>query len=87
MNTQPCSGKDISADRPAAYRIRVQGHIKASWLDRFEDMAIDVTPPAQQPAVTTLSGMVSDQAALVGMLNSLYALHLVVLSVECLDAE
>jgi hypothetical protein len=77
----------LSVDMPAAYRIRVLGCIKESWFDRLEGMAIGVTPPAQHPSVTTLSGTLVDQAALVGVLNSLHGLRLVLLSVECLDEQ
>jgi len=37
------------------------------------------------PLVTTLQGELSDQTALLGVLNSLYELHLPVLSVLCLS--
>jgi hypothetical protein len=37
--------------------------------------------------VTTLFGDLPDQAALAGVLNTLYDLHLAVLSVERLSAE
>jgi len=37
--------------------------------------------------VTELVGQVRDQAALAGMLNSLYELHLTLLSVEYLNDE
>ena len=36
-----------------------------------------------QKPVTILSGQVRDQAALMGVLNSLYDLHLKILSVNC----
>ena len=37
------------------------------------------------PPVTVLEGELRDQTALAGVLNSLYELHLSVLSVTCLD--
>jgi hypothetical protein len=36
-------------------------------------------------ATTVLEGRLADQAALSGVLNTLYELHLPVISVECLD--
>ena len=39
-----------------------------------------------EPPVTTLLGELSDQAALAGVLNTLYELHLPVLTVERLSA-
>ena len=39
-----------------------------------------------EPLETILLGEVSDQAALAGVLNTLYGLHLSVLEVKCLSA-
>jgi hypothetical protein len=86
MATQLCSS-GIFADQPATYRIRVQGRIKASWSDRFEGMTITSDPSPQAPPVTILVGTLSDQAALVGVFNSLHELRLAILSVECLSGQ
>jgi hypothetical protein len=77
----------VSSDQPATYRICVQGRIKASWTDRFEGMAVTFNPPKQSPPRTILQGTLADQAALMGVLNSLYELRLTVLSVECLSGQ
>jgi hypothetical protein len=77
----PC----VSFDGPATYRIRVRGAVKANWVDRLADMAISVETPDDGPPVTTLEGELLDQASLASVFNSLYALHLSVLSVECLN--
>lgn len=86
MMTQPPS-EQVSFDAPAVYEIRVQGRIKASWSDRLEGMVISVAAPDGGPFVTTLEGTLLDQAALAGVLNTLYELHLPVLEVRCLSAE
>ena len=70
---------------PAAYRIRVQGALDAAWSDRIEGMNITNTTPGDGAAQTTLVGWLRDQAALSGVLNTLYELHFPVLSVECLE--
>jgi hypothetical protein len=49
-------------------------------------MSIWPHPEEGRPALTVLEGELTDQAALVGVLNSLYEMHLAVLSVECLRA-
>jgi hypothetical protein len=72
-------------DLPATYHIGVQGHIPARWCDRLEGMTITERSSEAEPAVTTLLGELSDQAALAGVLNTLYELHLPVLSVERLS--
>ena len=73
-------------DRPATYRIAVQGRVPSRWCDRLEGMTITERPAEADATVTTLLGELSDQAALAGVLNTLYELHLPVLSVERLSA-
>ncbi len=73
-------------DSPAAYRIRVSGRIAPNRSDWFQGMAIRRLSRDQEPAVTLLEGELLDQAALAGVLTTLYDLHLPVLSVECLSA-
>ncbi len=72
-------------DSPAIYRISVQGRIPTKWSDRLEGMAITEGSAGSGPPVTTLLGELSDQAALSGVLNTLYELHLPVLRVERQD--
>ena len=83
MNTP--SANDLEFDGPAVYRIRVRGRVPASWSSRLEGMAITVYSTDTGPCVTSLVGELSDQADLAGVFNTLYGLHLPVLSVECLN--
>ena len=64
--------------------ILVQGRIDPIWADRLEGMAINRVEQAGESPLTALEGQLSDQAALAGVLNTLYELHLPVLSVQCL---
>jgi len=82
---QPSEWKGLKLETPATYRIRVQGHLDSSWSDRLGGMAITGDTSAEQPTVTILVGHLADQAALSGILNTLYDLHLPLLSVENLD--
>ena len=66
------------------YRIEVQGHLRPDWSDRFGAMRIFSPPPEAGSAVAVLQGHVSDQAELAGILNTLYELHLPLLSVQYL---
>ena len=75
----------IPFDRPATYQISVQGLIDPNWSDRLAGMTIGLITAEACPPVTTLKGELRDQAALVGVLNTLYELHLPVLSVLCLS--
>jgi hypothetical protein len=74
-------------DGPSTYRIDVQGSIPARWCERLEGMTITAYTPESGPLVTTLLGELTDQAALAGVLNTLYGLHLPVLSVQRLSAQ
>jgi len=79
------SGKGLKLETPATYRIRVQGRLDDTWADRLGGMAITSTTTKEKPPVTLLVGHLIDQAALSGVLNTLYELHLPLLSVENLD--
>ncbi len=72
-------------EKPITYRIRVRGVLSQEWSERLADMAITVDRSSEKGPVTTLEGRLRDQAALSGVLNSLYELHLPVLSVDSLD--
>jgi hypothetical protein len=76
--------KPIQFDQPAMYKIVVQGRIDPAMSDRLEGMAILGGTLNKNNSLTTLEGELIDQAALAGVLNTLYELHLLVLSVECI---
>ena len=78
------SWEGLKLETPATYRIRVQGRLDKNWSDRLGGMAITGTTRDNLP-VTFLVGHLTDQAALSGVLNTLYELHLPLLSVENLD--
>jgi hypothetical protein len=78
-------GNAIPFDRPATYQISVQGRIDPDWSDRLGSMAVHLPEDESRLPVTTLKGELSDQAALAGVLNTLYELHLPILSVLCLS--
>ena len=77
----------LKLETPATYRIRVQGLLDASWSDRLNGMAISRIKAERKAPVTMLVGHLTDQAALAGVLNALYNLHLPLLSVENLDEK
>jgi len=72
----------LTIDRNATYRIQIQGSLSRSWADYLGGLDIEVNRERAWP-VTTLTGSVPDQAALLGVLNSLYDLGYPLLSVEC----
>lgn len=71
----------------AIYKITVLGQLSSSWSNRLEGMNITHLACSEGLIETVLVGRVTDQAALTGVLNSLYELHFPVLNVNCLDSE
>lgn len=69
------------------YRIHAQGRVAQVWFDAFEKMAITTAVGADGTCLTTLEGALPDQAALVGILNSLHDLHMILVGVERLPDQ
>ncbi len=73
---------------PGYYRIEVEGALPPGWFDRLG--AMHVSAPSQKTnnvVVTTMQGRIIDQTELSGILNSLYELHLTLLSVQFIGDE
>jgi len=77
----------IQVDCQAEYVIRVSGYLDESWSNRFNGLAILPRETGGPKMETTLIGPLADQAALFGVLNTLYDMRLPLISVECLSAE
>ena len=84
MSVEPF-GKNLKFEKPATYRIRVTGHIDDSLADQLGGMIITRAFTADKQPMTILIGHLTDQAALSGVLNELYELHLPLLTVESLE--
>jgi hypothetical protein len=72
---------------PSIYEIHVRGHLEEKWSDQLGGLQIK---PAQMPGgqqETIIVGHFVDQSALTGVLNTLYELHLPVVSVQCVDSD
>ncbi len=82
---KPEIGRSYTFDRSGNYRIRVEGSLNESWSERLGGMRITTSSQKDKAPVTALVGQVRDQAELAGVLNTLYELHLTLLSVEYLD--
>jgi hypothetical protein len=70
-----------SACRAGFFEIRVKGHLNPSWSDWLEGMEVELLDNGEM----ILSGVIIDQAALMGVLNKLYRLNLTLLSVNEVD--
>jgi len=66
-------------DKPVKYRIRVRGVLPDSWRDRLGGMEITATTSS----IMTLEGLLPDQSALAGVLDTLFMLRLPILEVTC----
>ena len=71
--------------QPANYRITVEGDLDDRWSDCMGGMTISSNHHTDQDTMTTLVGQVRDQAELFGLLNTLYELHLPLISVKNLS--
>jgi len=77
--------RDFEFGGPATYRIVVQGRVSESWHGRLGGLEVTTSSPETDKPLTTLRGRLQDQAALHGLLDTLYALHLPILEVTKVD--
>jgi len=69
---------------PAVYEIRIIGDLDTSWSERLGGLQITNKNPGDLDSVSVLIGQISDQAALSGVLNTLYDNHVTIISVNML---
>jgi len=76
----------IGFEYPAIYSIRVIGFLSKSWSNRLSGLNILSYNATSKGGMemTSLTGELIDQGALIGVLNALYNQRLTILSVECL---
>jgi hypothetical protein len=75
----------LTLDQPATYQIKVPGHLAESWSEWAGGMTIAVEGDDGGPPTTTLTGVVTDQAALQSLLRRLYSLGLPLISVNWVE--
>jgi hypothetical protein len=64
-------------DAPRVYEIRVEGHLADHWSEWFEGLVICNNPDGD----VTLTGLLTDQAALFGLFAKIHDLNLILISV------
>lgn len=69
------------------YQIRVQGNVDPSWSDWFNGMEVSSEILPDAGCITEFTGPVEDQATLRGVLNHIWDLNLIVLSVIQIQPE
>jgi len=85
-------GKHVNRDSikfggPANYRITVKGPLSTNTIDCLHGMKVSKNDGNNVEDVSQLHGTLSDQAALSGLLNTLYEAHLTIVSVELLKED
>ena len=85
--TQSEGRKRFALYRSANYRIRVEGLLDESCSKKLGGLHITSSSLKDKRLVTDLIGRMRDQAELVGVVNTLYNLHLTLLSVEYLNDD
>ena len=74
--------QNINPGKPVRYSITVEGSLSENWSGRLGGMKIVIRPRANQKPMTVLSGLLQDQSALFGVLNSLHELHMPIIKIE-----
>jgi hypothetical protein len=67
--------------QPVVYQIRLQGHLGSQWTDWFGGLTLTL----EEGGDTLLTGPVTDQAALFGLLKKVRDLSLPLVSVSPLE--
>jgi hypothetical protein len=75
----------LTLDQPAYYRILIQGRLPANWNDFFGEMSQTVSTGEDGYPTTIISGEVSDQSSLHGMLRHIRDLGLPLLEIKVLS--
>ena len=73
----------MSINESHVYEIRIEGLLPDHWSDWFEDLAIHNHSNGE----STLRGLLTDQAALFGVLTKIHALNLTLISVRRLSGR
>jgi len=72
----------LRSTQPARYRVKIQGRHIETWSDWMDDLEIITEHNSEGTTLTTLSGVVKDQAGLHGLLNRIRDLNIPLVSVQ-----
>jgi hypothetical protein len=73
----------IDASQPPVYEIRIEGHLYQQWTEWFEGMTITL----EESGETLITGPVTDQSALFGLLKRVRDLGAPLLSVNPIQSR
>ena len=69
------------------YRIKISGHLEKHWISWFQPMEITTSCNGSGRQITVLTGSVSDQSELRGLLTKIWDLNMELLSIKQIDQE
>lgn len=81
--TEDHSSKQFSS----VYRVCIAGTLPGSWKDRLGNLQVVFERENGVSGQTLLTGAVTDQAELLGILNTLHELRIPLLLVEAVDMD
>ena len=77
---------EFSFQKPAIYKIKVEGVLKENWSEKFQGLKISIERSLSGKPVSVLTGKINDQSALAGLLDTLYNFNMTILSVNMLKS-
>ena len=77
----------LTIDAPLECTIRAAGTLAPAWADRLGGLRVRASGDDRGAPVTELRGTLLDQAALLGVLTTLFDLGLPLRSVDCRAAQ
>ena len=78
---------EFSFQKPAIYKIKVEGVLKENWIENFQGQKISTERLLSGKSISVLIGKINDQSALSGLLNMLYDYNMTILSVNMLNSK
>jgi hypothetical protein len=69
------------------FQIIVKGWVKDSWSKWLGNLSIDPILDDHSDQITIITGNVSDQSALRGLMNQIWDLNLVIISFQQIDTK
>ena len=77
---------EFSFQKPAIYKIKVEGVLKENWMEKFQGLKISIERPSSGKPVSVLTGKINDQSALSGLLTMLYDYNMTIVSVKMMKS-
>ena len=75
---------EFSFQKPAIYKIKVEGVLKENWIEKFQGLKISTERSLDGKSISVLAGKIIDQSALSGLLTTLYDYNMTIVSVNML---